>query len=492
MTLSQAAPIEDLASREKCGLSEDLARGFLLVLLAFAASLPLLMKLPAPFIDEPGFIDPVVTLLRHGYLGTDLYNGYALGMEKHVYWQPPLYFLALAAWFRVFGIGLAQARAFSLICSVGTVLLVYALSRRWATANQAFCASALCVVSVWFQFDASVARMDSLCIFLTFASVLAYLRAIDRSGKRWYGVSGLLAGLAVLTHPLGVVALVVVVTHFLFVRRDVLRRSGEFGAFVACFAICVVAWTVYILQGPEAFWIQMHAQFLRKEHPEMPWWWQLWLLRKHPATILLALGACLWLIFGGWRRTNCAILAIAVMAAFVCALGGREQTYPFYYFSWACVAIAVLLKHYQGRRIVLIGCLALAISNELAGLGYNVWRCRHRDYSALSRTLRAAIPAGKSVYIGLADVSPYFALRDRNPMRAEIPVPLSKPNAHGVVASQCDYIVDSRPEFERPDIVALISSAKPIARVDQGDGYRIVVFDRRASASRMSDAGQER
>jgi 4-amino-4-deoxy-L-arabinose transferase-like glycosyltransferase len=112
---------------------QDAAFAALLVVLTLVAALPLLTKYPNPGGDEPGFIDPAATLATSGRLATSLYRDMLPGMTDHIYWQPPFYFIALAGWFRLVGVGLVQARLFSLGCGIGIVLLVYDLSRNWAT-----------------------------------------------------------------------------------------------------------------------------------------------------------------------------------------------------------------------------------------------------------------------------------------------------------------------------------------------------------------------
>jgi hypothetical protein len=48
--------------------SRDLLVVALLVVLTVGINLPLLTKYPAPASDEANFVDPAVTLLRHGVL----------------------------------------------------------------------------------------------------------------------------------------------------------------------------------------------------------------------------------------------------------------------------------------------------------------------------------------------------------------------------------------------------------------------------------------
>ena len=99
---------------------QDAACLLLAVLLCLALCLPLLLRFPVPGGDEPGFVDAAFTLLHKGYLGTELHVGLLPGFERHIYWQPPLYFVLLAGWIGSFGMGLVQVRSFSLVCALVT------------------------------------------------------------------------------------------------------------------------------------------------------------------------------------------------------------------------------------------------------------------------------------------------------------------------------------------------------------------------------------
>src|SRR3954467_7893117 len=62
---------------------------------------------------------------------------------------------------------------------------------------------------------ARFARMDTLCVALTLGSVFTYLYALDRTRLSLFGLCGVLAVLAFLSHPLGIVAIAVVSVHLL-------------------------------------------------------------------------------------------------------------------------------------------------------------------------------------------------------------------------------------------------------------------------------------
>ena len=433
----------------------------LLAILCLAASLPLFTKYPAPGGDEPGFVDPAITLLHHGYLGTSLFDGLVPSMASHIYWQPPLYFVALAAWFRVLGVGLVQARGFSLACGVLIVWLVYLIARRWAPPAPAAGASALCALSFWLTSRAVFARMDTLCVALSLAGLFVYL-----SGRR--GLAGFLCGLAFITHPLGLIPITTIFLHQAATRRPL----AEIAATTAGAAVPCLMWLGYALRDWDAFMLQMGLQFARKQYAPS-YWLQFWMARHHAVTLLVAFGAAAWLMTSRRAPRGSSIVALGIALAVAAATYGREAGYFLFFFPLTCVAVAIALS--QGHRLLYLALIA-AIANEAAISLYNIRRYSHRDYAALSRAIEAAIPPGATVFIGFPDVSPYFALIGRNPVRTAIPVPLNDRDAHARVAAAADFIVSTLPEPYVPGVAALLANKRPVAEIDQGSGYRVAVF----------------
>ena len=356
----------------------------LLVALTLGINLPLLTRYPSPAADEATFVDAAVTLARHGVLATAVHRDLLAGIEHHLYWQPPGYFVALAAWFRIVGIGLVQARTFSLICGVLIVVGVYTFSRRQARPWPSAAGAALCAVSIWMMNGARLARMDSLCLVLTLACVVTYERAHDAGRPALFAGCGLLAALALLCHPLGIVSIAVVSIHLLAhpARADV-RRAALL--VMAGFGCGLLPWLAYILLDPHAFQLQMAAQLARKVALGSDWQ-QFWMAKTHIVSMLLVLASGFWLVLTRWRSAERTI-ALGFLLSFAGASYGREMGYPLYFYPWGCCAVAILLTQIRKWRALLSVILALAFVNDGAIIVHDVWRYRYRDYDALTRTV---------------------------------------------------------------------------------------------------------
>ena len=84
---------------------------------------------PMVWPDEAVFANPAVNLVRHGHMGADLMTGYLQGIEAHTYWQPPLYFVLLAAVFAIAGVRVEAMRGFSVIAAIAVLGMTWRLGR---------------------------------------------------------------------------------------------------------------------------------------------------------------------------------------------------------------------------------------------------------------------------------------------------------------------------------------------------------------------------
>lgn len=221
----------------------------------------LLLYDPAVWPDEALFANPAVNLLRHGHLGTDLMGGYLPGIETHTYWMPPFYYLALAPVFALFGVSAPVMRLFSAFTAASVLALTYAIGRRAGLGRVAACiAVAVLAVDAVFLRAARLGRMDMLAIALMLGAL--YFALASRAAKRAPIFAGVLAGLATMTHPLGMIAPLAIGLHYL-VLADASRWRR-----LLCFALGVLGpallWGIYILGDTAAFSAQIGAQVGRK------------------------------------------------------------------------------------------------------------------------------------------------------------------------------------------------------------------------------------
>jgi uncharacterized membrane protein len=118
--------------------------------------------------------------------------------ELHHDTHPPLYYLLLAGWIRLFGISEAAVRGFSGLFYLCDVVAVYYLARTVYDRETGLLCSFLYMISPLSTATAQLTRMYSLLAFLSMLSMLLFFRLFVRGEK-----SRTMAALYVLVNVLG-------------------------------------------------------------------------------------------------------------------------------------------------------------------------------------------------------------------------------------------------------------------------------------------------
>lgn len=193
-------------------------------------------------------------------MGTPTLGDLLPGVSERVYWQPPFYFLSLSLWGKLFGFDLLSARWFSQIFGAVGLLLLFALMCRWDVPKSI---ALLCVLwttlDLPYQYNANLARMDSLNVVFVLTALLTFTVGMEKSKEHWFGLSGLFATMAVLTHWIAFPVTVVLIATLVWQRR-----WRALVLFSIPLTIGLAGWLVYILQDWSSFIGQMTVQWARK------------------------------------------------------------------------------------------------------------------------------------------------------------------------------------------------------------------------------------
>jgi len=222
-----------------------------------------------PWCDEAWFASSSVNLVRHGFIGNTLMidaGGPLESIKDHTYWQPPLYFLAEALVFKTFGVGLFQARLLSVFFGLIGLIAVFYICRK--TSLQSPVMSLLVVVLVavdYFYLNiASDARMDMMSASLAFLALAMYFCLRERNFSIALLISNTLVCLSGLSHPNGILGLIMLWGLIIFLDR---RRLGTRYVLVCLvpYIIGAIGWGLYITQDFHAFKSQFFANMFRPE-----------------------------------------------------------------------------------------------------------------------------------------------------------------------------------------------------------------------------------
>ena len=217
-----------------------------------------------PWCDEGWFSSPALNLLTKGHMGTSVLDPTATfrsvqltGINEATYWIMPLYILAQAAWYTLVGFSLPSMRALSVLWGLAALISWYLIIRCLSREKRvALITVALLAIDFQFLTSASSGRMDMMAAGLGFAGMATYL-CLRTSSLTWAVIgSHSLVTAAVLTHPLGVMALVSLLFLTWYFDAPAVRCRHLLVAPIP-YLLGFGAWSLYILRSPSLF----RAQF---------------------------------------------------------------------------------------------------------------------------------------------------------------------------------------------------------------------------------------
>ena len=290
--------------------------------------------------------------------------------------HPPLFYVLLHGWMRVFGSGDVAARSLSSALSVVSLPLAYRLGRRVHGSAVGVLAVVVLALSPYHLRYGSEARMYALIICLVFAGALIVLNALDRAEDdvpwRWLVGVGVVTALLLWTHywSMWLLGAVGVLMCLRIVRR---RRSGwDRGALGVLGAM---------VAGGLAFLPWVPSMLYQAAHTGTPWAkvfgpttlvvqsWQEFSGGPYSEPQVLALGTALVFaigIFGvgtgSWAieldlrtrpesRPLAATLLATVVVACIGGIATRTTFAPRYaaiYFPFVVVLVALGLSRFRG------------------------------------------------------------------------------------------------------------------------------------------------
>lgn len=454
----------------------------------------LFLQLPPVWPDEPLFFQPAANLLAHGSMGTPLMD-LVPGMAARTYWMPPFYFLHLVPFFALFGASLETMRAATLAAAAAVMLLAYALGRRAGLGRfGALLPVAVLAVDHAFLRGSLVGRMDMLATALVLATAWVWL-APGASAARGIG-TGALAGLALMTHPTGAVAVVWVLVAECAHPHG--RRARGLAAMLAGMAAAVAGWIVYILRDPASFRAQLAAQVARKAAHHFPLADRLQVhLAAYPGhhdivVLFHVLGAA-GLIAAALRQRRLWTLALLQLLLFVNVTWSIEMWYVACLVPLDALGAAMLLRAAADasapgrRRRALAAAVAGAI--VLAFVAYARWNVRgtagfdrrmnvaargQADYRAFCGRIAAQLPRGSRVMLACIP-DPYFGLASRGDLVLHefTPVPVD-PRALAARFDSLDYVIVGRESVDAQVAAFVRAHARSVVRIAGAspDGYR--------------------
>jgi 4-amino-4-deoxy-L-arabinose transferase-like glycosyltransferase len=358
------------------------------------ATFPYLADFPVMEWAQMRIIAPAYKLAATGTYGNDLLTGF-YHAESRYYEYMPLYPLQIALVFSVLGPGIWQARLVSVMGGLLTIMLTFALGRRLHSLQLGLLAAAALVllrlaVPVPGEVDrigielsssglplldlARVVRFDIWVPVWVLSASVCFFWSLPRDSRWGFALTGVLAGLATLTHVYGAFILVVLVLVLWWTRGPSVLRRPPLYLMALGFGLAVLPWVLYVLSDFAAYRGQMakHGSLGDLLRPGFyldnlfrePWRYLAWIGGSFRRPVL-------------WPRLGIYLLAAGVGLALVhlwrSARATRQPEDVFLLLAWPVLALLLaLLIHYKRYYYVLVLLPFLALQLSYAVLA--VWR----------------------------------------------------------------------------------------------------------------------
>jgi 4-amino-4-deoxy-L-arabinose transferase-like glycosyltransferase len=168
-----------------------------------------LAQTKAPWCDEGWFANPAYDLAFHGRMGTTVLepsgfhlNSYFKGIQERTYLFPPNHLVALAGWFRIFGMSALTMRAYSICWGAATLpLLYYILLYLFPDRRVAQLGTLLTAIDFIYLWTTADGRPEASANALALASLAAYLHFRRQNFSKAVLISQILGASAVFVHP---------------------------------------------------------------------------------------------------------------------------------------------------------------------------------------------------------------------------------------------------------------------------------------------------
>ena len=139
-------------------------------------------------------------ILHRGKIAVPLWRYLGGNIENSWHSYRPVYFLTLSGFYKVFGLGLLQGRAFNLITAVVNLLMIYLIGRRMFDWRTGLIAVLMLVSDVLFFERSRMLRDDFAAGMFALGAFYLYEIAEERKRGLLYFASGLAAGAALMCH----------------------------------------------------------------------------------------------------------------------------------------------------------------------------------------------------------------------------------------------------------------------------------------------------
>jgi 4-amino-4-deoxy-L-arabinose transferase-like glycosyltransferase len=187
--------------------------------------------------DEGVYARVASNVLYHGLISEHITYGAPWSPDLY---QPPFYAIGLARWFALTGAGIGHARVLGVLCSLGTLTVLWRLLWRIHGPGAALFAIIPITFDGWLLYVQRISYMENVLLLLVSLGLLCYQRALDAPSWWRFASAGALLGGAVAFKYTGSYVVGTVLLSWLIERREHSRQLVLLASALAVLGVSIL------------------------------------------------------------------------------------------------------------------------------------------------------------------------------------------------------------------------------------------------------------
>ncbi len=390
----------------------------------------MLDKYPRVWVDEPWESITASTLAHEGKMYNPVLENYT-GFDK-VLLQPRLFLsIAVAPAFALFGVGPIQGRLVSAACGALLMIAIYLFTLKFYSKRAALIAVWFVMIETMMFISYRTIRPEIYLVTLESFSMLFLFMGMREDAKKFFFWSGVLAGVALWTHPNAILHLASVAVILLMTYGTGAFISRFSWTFAAAMLAALLPYLIYVAANDAnnsfaTFYLQLDNR--TSTLAQQNWliasakgeWNRFLEYTQFPFRLpIVLLFAGVWIRSAFFAKRESRYLAIAVgthvLLSFL-IISNKTVLYTTSVLPMLCILAAAAADDSMGAPKVLTerlknvfrsryvreslgaGLVVLLSLNQMAGDARLLWRNRNCSYSETINELQSAIPPGARVW----------------------------------------------------------------------------------------------
>lgn len=411
-----------------------------------------LLKNPTIWPDEALFADISWQWLQTGKIKSELWsNGLLPGAEKTIAYYPPFYFYTIGIFFKIWGeISIHVQRWLSVVFSLISIGVLTIWLKRYLKTNNHWLIIIFLIgvfTDIYFSQGSKLGRPEALILMLGIFSLWTWQNI--KTKKYFIYISGLFSGLAVLTHPLGLIFPFIITIDQIIKNKIQTFKSRNYLSFIT---ITIIPLTIWFLNTIIPNW-QIFSQQFSLHTVRVNQIGPLLSSLLKTGELIQIQHLCYWLIisifiYQNWPQTKYRLILLSLITTSLVSIIAKDAWYILYPLPFIYLSAVILISQIKNYRSIasktvqlsLITIISISIYTQLNLYLKN--RGENFNYQPYIQFISDQIPANQSILLtSLPD--PYYGLikENKNYQIREFPSVNIEPQVYKDLLDQTDYIV---------------------------------------------------